>query len=552
MKILRQHVLATLAVMIIAAACGTFVGYWLAHTIAVRTTKSRLDQYAGRIMADEEATSVESRTALAAVGASRYPPCSNAEVEYFRTLVLASEHLNDAGRIRNGKVECSVALGRPTQPSWQSKPDFTQQDGSILYKNPASHQNDGLTTITLQLGDTFVVYTPLTRIPLEPAPMHFTETVADAPTQTHGRLLGESPQASVAILTSEGRARLGNNLYATRCSTRFFNCVTAYTSIPEVMQASRAKFIGFIALFRLLGGLTGFVLSFLYYRYRNVEHQLRRAIRRDELFLVYQPIVKLRSRRMIGAEALVRWTNKQGVAVGPDVFIKIAEAHGFVGAITRLVVRQALRDFGETLRSHPGFRLSINVAAADLADPGFLPMLDRALDEAAVPARSIAIEITEGDTVRREAAIETIRGLRERGHSVHIDDFGTGYSSLSYLRDLSVDAIKIDRAFTRTIGTDSAIVAIVPQILAMAEALKLEVIVEGIETGLQAEYFAGCSLPIFAQGWLIEGPVPVEKLLRLLAEDDKKAQVTTASLEPLNEGPGIFDNTRKIAPASSD
>jgi len=84
----------------------------------------------------------------------------------------------------------------------------------------------------------------------------------------------------------------------------------------------------------------------------------------------------------------------------------------------------------------------------------------------------------------------------------------------------------------------------------MAEALKLEVIVEGIETGLQAEYFAGCSLPIFAQGWLIEGPVPVEKLLRLLAEDDEKAQVTTASLEPLNEGPGIFDNTRKIAPAS--
>ena len=551
MKILRRHVLTTLAAMIIAAVCGTLVGYWLARTIAVRTTESRLDQYAGRIMADEEATSVESRTALAAVRASRYPMCSNAEVDYFRTLVLASGHLKDAGRMRNGKVECSAALGRPTQPSWQSKPDFTQQDGSILYKNPAPHQNDGLTTITLQLGDTFVVFAPLIRIPLEPAPMHFTETVADAPTQTHGRLLGESPQASVAILTSGGNARLGDNLYATRCSIRFFNCVTAYPSIPEVMQASRAKFIGFIALFRLLGGLTGLVLSFLYYRYRSVEQQLRRAIRRDELFLVYQPIVKLQSRRMIGAEALARWTNKQGVAVGPDVFIKIAETHGFVGAITRLVVRQALRDFGETLSSHPGFRLSINVAAADLADPGFLPMLDRALDEAAVPARSIAIEITEGDTVRREAAIETIRGLRERGHSVHIDDFGTGYSSLSYLRDLSVDAIKIDRAFTQTIGTESAIVAIVPQILAMAEALKLEVIVEGIETGLQAEYFAASSLPIFAQGWLIEGPVPVEEFLRLLAEDDDRAQVTTASLEPLNESPGIFDNTPKIVPASS-
>jgi len=551
MKILRRHVLTTLAAMIIAAACGTLVGYWMSHTIAVRTIESRLDQYAGRIMADEEATYIESRTALAAVGASRYPMCSNAEVDYFRTLVFESGHLKDAGRMRNGKVECSAALGQPTQSSGHSKPDFTQQDGSILYKNSAPHQNDGLTTITLQLGDTFVVFTPLTRITLEPAPMHFTETVADTPTQTHSRLLGESPKASVAILTSEGRARIGDNLYATRCSIRFFNCVTAYTSIPEVIQANRAKFIGLIAVFRVLGGLTGIVLSFLYYRYQSVEHQLRRAIRRDELFLVYQPIVKLQSRRMIGAEALARWTNKQGVAVGPDVFIKIAEAHGFVGAITRLVVRQALRDLGETLRSHPGFRLSINVAAADLTDPGFLPMLDRALNEAAVPARSMAIEITEGDTVRREATIKTIRGLRERGHSVHIDDFGTGYSSLSYLRDLSVDAIKIDRAFTQTIGTESAIVAIVPQILAMAEALKLEVIVEGIETGLQAEYFAACSLPIFAQGWLIKGPAPVKEFLRLLAEDDERAQVTAASLEPLNEGPGILDNTPKIVPSSS-
>jgi sensor c-di-GMP phosphodiesterase-like protein len=355
--------------------------------------------------------------------------------------------------------------------------------------------------------------------------MHFTETVADAPTQTHGRLLGESPPASVAILTSEGRARLGDNLYSTRCSIHFFNCVTAYTSIPEVMQANRDKFIGFIALFRLLGGLTGLVLSFLYYRYRSVEHQLRRAIRRDELFLVYQPIVKLQSRRMIGAEALVRWTNKQGVAVGPDVFIKIAEEHGFVGAITRLVVRQALRDFGEALRSHPGFRLSINAAGPDLADPSFLPMLNRSLDEAAVPARSLAIEITESSTAIRKVAIETIHGLRARGHSVHIDDFGTGYSSLSYLHDLSVDAIKIDKVFTQAVGTGSAIVAIVPQILAMAEALKLEVIVEGIETEFQADYFAGCSLPIFAQGWLFGCPVPVEETLRLLADDEKKALI---------------------------
>jgi sensor c-di-GMP phosphodiesterase-like protein len=522
MAILKQHFLMTLVAMIVAAACGTVAGYWLVNTVAVRTTESRLDQYAGRILADEEATSVESRKALAAVEASRYPTCSNAEIDYFRTLVFASGRLKDAGRMRNGKVQCSAALGRSAQPGEQSIPDFTQQDGSILYKDQAQYRNSGLTAITLQRGDAFVVFVPLARMPLEPPPMHFTETVADAPTQTHGRLLGESPQTSVEILTSEGRARRGDNLYATRCSTRFANCVTAYTSLPEVMQANRTKFIAFIAVFRLLGGLTGFGLSLLYYRHMSVENQLRRAIRRDELFLVYQPIVHLDSRRIVGAEALARWTNREGVAVGPDVFIKIAEQHGFVGAITRLVVRQALRDFGETLRSHPGFRLSINVAAADMADPGFLPMLNRSLDEAAVPARSLAIEITESSTAMRKVAIETIRGLRARGHSVHIDDFGTGYSSLSYLHELSVDAIKIDKAFTQAIGTGSAIVAILPQILAMAENLNLRVIVEGVETEAQAAYFSASNLPIHAQGWLFGCPVPAEEFLRELAADEEK------------------------------
>jgi sensor c-di-GMP phosphodiesterase-like protein len=248
------------------------------------------------------------------------------------------------------------------------------------------------------------------------------------------------------------------------------------------------------------------------------------------LSLVYQPIVELQSRRIAGAEALVRWNRKHGACVGPEVFIKIAEEQGFVGEITRLVVRHALHDFGETLRSHPGFRLSINVAAADLADPGFLPMLTRTLGEASVPARSVAIEITEGSTVMREAAIKTIRGLREKGHRVHIDDFGTGYSSLAYLHDLSVDAIKIDKAFTHTIGTGAVIAAILPQILAMAEALNLQVIAEGVESEEQASYFASAAHAILAQGWLFGRPAPPEEFFRILAEDEKKQMVAMEGL----------------------
>jgi sensor c-di-GMP phosphodiesterase-like protein len=187
------------------------------------------------------------------------------------------------------------------------------------------------------------------------------------------------------------------------------------------------------------------------------------------------------------------------------------------------VVRHALRDFASTLRAKADFQLSVNVAAADLGDPGFLPMLEESLDQAGVPAASLAIEITESSTARFKAAIATIHLLRQRGHSIHIDDFGTGYSSLSYLHDLSVDAIKIDRSFTQAIGTEAVTVGILPQILAMAEALNLQVIVEGIETAQQACYFSGLTQLIHGQGWLYGRPIPAEEFHRLLTEGDKKA-----------------------------
>jgi sensor c-di-GMP phosphodiesterase-like protein len=424
--------------------------------------------------------------------------------------------------MRNGEIVCSAFLGRLAQPRTQQEPDFTQQDDTRIYKNLPPYQNGSLDSLALQQGDSYVVSTPTSRIHLEPASMHFTETAKDVPSQKVGRLFGESPPSLGSILTTEGQSSLGENLYATRCSTRFFNCVTVYTSIPEALQADRVQFVTYIALCGLIGGFSGFFWSVIAWRNRSMEKQLRRAVKRDDLRVVYQPIVNLATRRIVGAEALSRWTDEDGRVVGPDVFIKMAEERGFVGPITELVLHHALRDFQETIRRKPDFHLSINVAASDLRDPGFLSMLQSSLEEASVPAKNVSIEITERSTVRDDVvAMESIRCLRERGHSIHIDDFGTGYSSLSYLHDLSVNAIKIDRAFTQAIGTDAATVAILPQILAMAESLKLQVIVEGVETNVQAKYFGAMTQPVLAQGWLFGRPIPAADFYCLLAEERK-------------------------------
>ena len=235
--------------------------------------------------------------------------------------------------------------------------------------------------------------------------------------------------------------------------------------------------------------------------------------------MVYQPIVHLEDRRVVGAEALVRWTDDEGFAVSPEMFVHVAEMSGFVGELTELVVRQSLRDLGDVLRGRPDFSLNINVTGTDLADPAFLPMLERSLAIANASARSLTIEVTESSTAKKETAVQTIHRLRERGHRVYIDDFGTGYSSLSYLHSLAVDAIKIDKSFTHAIGTEAVTLGILPQILAMAKTLNLKVVAEGIETEEQAGYFAGYDQPILGQGWLFERPVSAEQFCRFLAEN---------------------------------
>jgi sensor c-di-GMP phosphodiesterase-like protein len=525
MRTFKQRVLVTLAATILAGSCGTLVGYLVGCAVALRMAEGSLKAHATQTIREADAASAESRSLLSTMNASQFSFCSDAEVAWFRSLIYHSENLKDAGRMRDGKIECSATLGRLNQPIQVPAPNFSQQDGTKVYRGLTPFKVDNLSVVSLQLGDSYVVFNPYAQLRREFPPAHYTGRGQDDPRREPIRLLGVSHQPSWQVLTTDGEARVGDTLYATRCSSTYFNCVTDYVSILDALRIGHRALAACIDLGGVAGTLLGFLLSLLYRRSRGIEQQLRRAIAANKLRLVYQPIVNLADRRIVGAEALSRWTNEDGLQVGPDVFVKIAEDGGFVGAITELVVRKALREFAETLRNYPDFQLSINVAAVDLADPRFLPMLDRAVEQAGISARRLAIEITESSTAQYQPAVETIRLLRQRGYSVHIDDFGTGYSSLSYLNQLSIDSIKIDRSFTKAIGTGSVIGSILPQILSIAGALHLGVIVEGIETEEQASYFANGGGRIRGQGWLYGHPVPVDEFIGVLIEEEMNALV---------------------------
>jgi sensor c-di-GMP phosphodiesterase-like protein len=523
----KQRAFITLTAVLVLAATGALFGYLQGRSMTRRLAEGGLSQDSTRILSGVVAYLDESHAVLAAMNASKLPTCSDEEIANLRKVIFHAQFLRDAGHIRDGKIECSAVLGREDLPLVQFKPDITQPNGTKIYRYLPPYEPGGELVYSQQEGDSYVVRDPRLGTFMQGITnQDFTLTLIDVSRFRSGRVSGQPPKAKGAVTDRDWHGRLGDTLYATRCSARYFSCITAYSHLSDAMRDERGQLAINGGVGGFAGALLGFLVSLIYLRDRSVVQQLRRAIAEDRVRVVYQPIVELATGRIVGAEALARWTDEDERAVSPDVFVKIAEERGFVGDITALVLRIALRDFEELLHNHPEFRLSLNVAASDLADPGFLDMMQESLDQREIAAHNVAIEITESSTVRRAPAMKTIRMLRSKGHRILIDDFGTGYSNLSYLHDLSVDAIKIDRAFTQAVGTHSAVMAILPQILAMAKALSLQVIVEGIETDLQAEYFAGAGERILGQGRYFGAPVSPEAFERVLAENEQKSMVS--------------------------
>jgi sensor c-di-GMP phosphodiesterase-like protein len=468
---------------------------------------------------------------------SPYPSCSDAEIAYFRELVFRSEYLKDAGRILGGKIVCSATAGRPMRSIGEFKAS-SQKDGTIAYSNLLPLKDAHLKRPGLQLGTAYVVFGSESPTSLGTMQMHLIVTMKDPDGRRRGSPADGAAGEKGPDLSMVGTQRVGDTFYATQCSTVYTTCMTASTTTSEALDGGGITVAGCMVLGCAAGALLGIVFSLMYRRSLNLEQQLRRAVARNDIQVVYQPIVNLATGRIVGAEALARWTNEEGTPVSPDVFIKIAEENGFVAEITRMVVKRTLQAFAKTLLDCPGFRVSINVAAADLLDPRFLPMLEDAVKHARVKPKSVVLEITESSAADSVEAMETIRALRRMGHSVHIDDFGTGYSNLDKLLYLWADTIKIDKAFTRVIGTESVAVAILPQILGMARSLNLEVIVEGVETERQASYFSPTEHHrIYAQGWLFGRPVPAEEFHTKLANDRNLAPHPADSDNARNEGP---------------
>jgi EAL domain-containing protein (putative c-di-GMP-specific phosphodiesterase class I) len=253
----------------------------------------------------------------------------------------------------------------------------------------------------------------------------------------------------------------------------------------------------------------------------ELKADLERAIERDELVLHYQPIVCLRTLRIVGVEALVRWQHPSRGLVGPVDFIPLAEETGLIDKIGQVVVESACRQALSWRQTIPGgddLTISVNLSPRQLSDPALVDHVRQVLAQTGLPPSALVLELTESALAEPSVdAVGVLEQLSQLGVRLALDDFGTGYSSLSRLDRCPLDIVKVDKSFVDRIDHGTGDAALLEAMLQLAGALRLQVVAEGIETETQLRRLQalGCAL---GQGYLLARPAEPAVIERLLVD----------------------------------
>lgn len=254
----------------------------------------------------------------------------------------------------------------------------------------------------------------------------------------------------------------------------------------------------------------------------ELEDQIRRGLRDGEFEILYQPIVDSATKGVVAAEALLRWPRRFEGAIGPDLFIPVAETSGLINPLGLFVLRRACLDF----LTIENVKLSVNVSPAQFRDPEFEAKVAAILAETRFPPERLELELTEGYLIDHpHRAMTAISSLKRMGVSVALDDFGTGYTSIAYLQQYGFDRIKIDRSIAGRITTDKKAGVLVAGAVYLANGLDMAVTAEGVETKEQAAMLrmAGCQC---LQGFWYSGPKALQELLACDLADPRPARAT--------------------------
>ncbi|MFZ4774939.1 MAG: EAL domain-containing protein [Terrimicrobiaceae bacterium] len=354
--------------------------------------------------------------------------------------------------------------------------------------------------------------------------------------QQDGVLLDRSVNAGLVVASPPARTPTVG-LSETEDALIYARTVPGYNYTVAAMLPKSALWVLWGRSLPLYGGLA-IVLAFCFFmaawmanaQALSLESELREAARLHQIIAHYQPILNLQTRECVGLEVLMRWKHPKRGIVPPLAFIPEAERTGVITELTECMMVRALEELEPVFKRFPRLHAAINIPVQTLTNPSFPGHVDR-LIKGRFSYSNISFELTESTSLT-EDSLDQLRVMKDLGIRLAVDDFGTGYSNLRYLSLFPFDFLKVDKAFVDGISNETKSSGLVDQIVSIGKACKLELIAEGIEQAVQAEYL--CNLGVeFGQGYLFAKPMPIQELKEWLDRPGNIQKEETSVLSPL-------------------
>jgi sensor c-di-GMP phosphodiesterase-like protein len=495
---------------------------FLSYERAIHDQRTRASLLADEVLRRAEITSKQLADGFMAVrGVTPGTVCSDSNIIRMRKIAVASPYLGGFGYIENNKLLCS-SFGSQPYALDVGPPNYISATGYAIRLPRELDIAPGVKMLLTSAPDGFTgFFHPTLVLTLVPDG----EDISLGAVGTSTRLtLMSTGSASfdwkhMAIPPHNDGVILANGyLLAIRKSPTWDNF--SYAAVP--LSAVFAEFgSGLpVALFIGVGfGIAGVWLARRLLAQRASLHtMLRVALRRNEIYVEYQPIVDMRTGRWVGAEVLARWRMDNGELVSPDVFISLAEEHGIISEITALVVALGVGHIAPLLRTQPGMFLTINCSPSDLEGDSLFDLLTDTVKRFDLSPSHLHVEITERNSVSSTEQVANIEKLRAHGFEVGTDDFGVGFSNLGYLNFIPLDYVKIDRSLLIDRLHDDKPFDIVETIVRLAHARSIRIIAEGVETETQRVRLTASGVD-FGQGWLFARPMSALEFLGRYARE---------------------------------
>jgi sensor c-di-GMP phosphodiesterase-like protein len=519
---------ATYAIVIaalLAIALPVLLAIHLADRQARETEISIVTGYARDVLHRSETTSEQILAANdALVAAHSADPCSDSNIAIMRRLDLSSDYVQAIGYVAGERLLCS-SQGRDVNGLALGPVDWVQPTGVRMRLNVRFPFDPATSYLVVETTAGFAT------IVNKDLPLDATTAEPDVSLATfaagNGRMIasrgyidphwvgnlsqGLPRQRTLRTFVDRG------HIVAVTVSNRYH--IGSIAALPVAYMSAQSRATTQILL--PVGVIAGIVLAlatlYLGRLQLAMPAVIRTALRRNEFFMLYQPIVDLRTGQWVGAEALIRWRRRGGEMVRPDLFIKVAEDAGVIRRITERVVALVARDLDDLFVRRPDVHISINLSSDDLHSEETVGLLERLARDTHAAAGNLIIEVTERGFIKRELAQQIVRRLRAGGIRVAVDDFGTGYSNLAFLESYDLDYLKIDKSFVDTMNLDTPTSQVALHIIEMAKSLNLKMVAEGVENEAQAQFLRDCGVQ-FAQGWLYGKPMTINELISRLTQ----------------------------------